>query len=149
MKSYRSRILVIVALGLLAASAGVSPAAAQSGAACTGSFTLPDEVRWQGRVMPAGDYTFALKSAALPAQIELRGRNGVVVLMTSGVSIRDKNQQSFLIIERRSGTSYVRELYLAPIGVHFHYLVPKRPKEELLAKGPPRTERIQVSSSGK
>ena len=68
MKSYRSRILVIVALGLLAASAGVSPAAAQSGAACTGSFTLPDEVRWQGRVMPAGDYTFVLKSAALPAR---------------------------------------------------------------------------------
>ena len=149
MKTSRSRILVIVALGLLAASAWVSPAAAQSGGACTGSFTLPDEVRWQGRVVPAGDYTFVLKSAALPAQIELRGRNGVVVLMTAGLSIRDKNQQSFLIIERRSGTSYVRELYLAPIGVHFHYLVPKRPKEELLAKGPARTERIQVSSSGK
>ncbi len=149
MKSYRSRILVIVALGLLAASAGVSSAAAQSGAACTGSFTLPDEVRWQGKVMPAGDYTFALKSAALPARIELRGRNGIVVLMTSGLSIRDKNQQSFLIIERRSGTSYVQELYLAPLGVHFHYRVPKMPKEELLAKGPARTERIQVSSTGK
>jgi len=149
MKSYRSRILVIVALGLLAASAGVSSAAAQSGAACTGSFTLPDEVHWQGRVMPAGDYTFALKSSTLPARIELRGRNGIVVLMTSGLSIRDKNQQSFLIIERRSGTSYVRELYLASLGVHFHYRVPKRPKEELLAKGPARTERIQVSSTGK
>ena len=148
MKTNRIRILVIAAL-VLAAGVRVSPAAAQAGSAYTGNFKLSDEVRWQGRVLPAGDYTFLLKSAALPAQIVLRGPSGVQILLTSGLSIRDRNQQSFLTIERRGGSSYVREMYLAPLGVHFHYQLPKIPKEKLLAQGPATTERVSISAVGK
>jgi hypothetical protein len=149
MKTNRIRILAMVALGLLAAGACVSSAAAQSSTACQGSFTLPEEVRWQGRVLPAGDYSFSLKSAALPALLELRGPRGVNVLMTAGLSKGDTNERSFLTIERRGDLGYVRELYLAPIGVHFRYQVPKVPKAELLAQGPATTERVLISAVAK
>jgi hypothetical protein len=148
MKTNRIRILVMALLALLATSACANPAAAQISAPCKGNFTLPQEVHWQGRVLPAGDYSFVLKSASLPALIELRGPSGVDVLMTAGLSIDNKIDQSFLKIERRGDSGYVRELYLAPLGVHFNYTVPKVPKEELLAKGPMSTERVLVSAVG-
>lgn len=149
MKTNRIRILVMAALGLFAAGACVSPAAAQSSTACKGTFTLPNDVRWQGTVLQAGDYSFDLKSAALPAFIELRGPGGAKILMASGLSKRDDINQSFLTIERRRGSSYVRELYLAPIGMHFEYTVPKIPREALLAQGPATTERVLISAVGK
>jgi hypothetical protein len=148
MKTNRIRILVMASLALLAASACANPAAAQISAPCKGTFTLPQEVRWQGRVLPAGDYSFVLQSASLPALIELRGPSGVDVLMTAGLSNDNKTEQSFLTIERRGDFGYVRELYLAPLGVHFNYSVPKVSREELLAKGPVSTERVLVSSVG-
>jgi hypothetical protein len=148
MKTNRIRILVVASLAFLAASACVNPAAAQISAACKGNFTLPQEVRWQGKVLPAGDYSFVLKSASMPALIELRGPSGVDVLMTAGLSIDNKIAQSYLTIEQRGDSGYVRELYLAPLGVHFSYNVPKVPKEELLAKGPVSTERVLVSTVG-
>ena len=133
MKTNRIRILAIATLGVLIAGACVSPAAAQFGSAFKGNFTLPDKVSWQGKVLPAGEYSFSLQTAALPAQIVLRGPSGVQILLTCGRSIGGKSQQSALTIEWRGDSAYVRELYLAPIGVHFHYHVPKIPKEALLA----------------
>jgi hypothetical protein len=149
MKTNRIRTLVMAALGLLAAAALVSTAAAQSSTACKGSFTLPNDVRWEGSVLPAGEYSFVLKSAALPAQLELRGPNGFQFLMSPSQSRRKDGQQSFMAIERRHGSGYVRELYLAPIGVHFFYRVPKVPKEELLAQKLPITERVLISATGR
>jgi hypothetical protein len=148
MKTNRIRNLIMVSFALLLASVCVNPAAAQFGAACKGNFTLPEEVRWQGKVLPAGDYSFVLKSASLPALIELRGPSGVSLLMTAGLSNDNKVDHSFLTIERRGDSGYVRELYLAPIGVHFSYQVPKAPKAELLAQGPATIERVSISTVG-
>lgn len=148
MKTNRSRTLVLAALGLLAAGALANPAAAQSSTACKGTFTLPKEVRWEGIVFPAGDYTFSLESAAMPGKVELRGPNGARILLSPSKSWRHEDLQSFLLIESHNGASYVRELYLAPIGVQFFYPVPKAPKEELLARNAPSTERVLISSTG-
>jgi hypothetical protein len=149
MKTNRNRTLVMAALGLLAAATFVSPAAAQSSTACQGSFTLTNDVRWAGRILPAGDYTFFLKSAAHPAHLELRSPSGVRILVSAAQSRSHENEQSFMTIERRRGSAYVRELYLAPIGVHFFYTVPKIPKEEFLAQGPATTESVLISAVGK
>src|SRR6266487_3004084 len=149
MKINRIRILVMAALGLFAVAALVGPAAAQSSTACKGNFTLPNDVRWSGNVLQAGEYSFVLKSAALPAQLELRGPNGVQMLMSPSQSRRKAGQRSFMAIERRHGSGYVRELYLAPIGVHFFYHVPKVPKEELLAQETPAAERVLISATGR
>jgi hypothetical protein len=148
MKTNHTRTLVLAALALFAAGAVVNPAAAQSSTACKGSFTLAKETRWQGRVLPAGNYTFSLKSAAMPALLELRGPNGAQILVSRSQSRRHEEQPSFMSIEWRHGAGYVRELYLAPIGVHFFYVIPKAPKEELLAQSLPNTERVLISTAG-
>jgi hypothetical protein len=149
MKTNRIRTLVMAALGLLAAAALVGTATAQSSTtACNGTFTLPNAVRWNGAVLPAGDYSFVLESASLPAKLLLRGPDGAKFLFSPGQSRRKDGERSFMAIERRQGSGYVRELYLAPIGVHFFYPVPKVPKDELLAQQTPTTEHVLVSIAG-
>ena len=146
MKSFQNRILAIATLGLLAICGSASQAAAQS---VQGSFTLPNGVRWQSARLPAGDYTFSMKSMATPNQIIVRGPSGPAFVMTVASSKSDAGQQSFLIIERRGVGSFVRELYLAEIGLHLRYSVPNAPKEEVLAQGPAFTEQILVAMARK
>jgi hypothetical protein len=147
MKANSVRTLFMAALGLLAAATLAHPAAAQGVTACKGSFRLPKETRWEGRIFPEGDYTFSLESAAMPALIELRGPNVAQILISPSQARQHDSGQSFLAIEWRHGAGYVRELYLAPIGVHFFYLVPKIPKEELLARNTPSIERVLISQT--
>jgi hypothetical protein len=149
MKTNRFRILAMAVIGLFAVGACLSPVARAIPAA-QGKFTLSNEVRWQDTVLPAGDYSFSMESVAAPAQILLRGPNGAHFIFSAGRSEDQMAQQSFLTIVRRGDSGYVRELYLAPLGVHFTYSVPKIPKEqELLAQEPATTERVLISAAGK
>ena len=117
--------------------------------AVQGKFTLPNEIRWQDTVLPAGDYSFSMESASLPAQILLRGPNGALFVMPAGRSEDRSAQQSSLTIVRRGEWGYVREIYLAPLGVHFTFTTPKVPKDQLLAQGPETTERVLIAIAGK
>ena len=144
MKTNRSRFLTLVAFGLLALGASANTASAQNRYA--GKFTLPNEVRWQGRVMPAGDYTFSLASISMPAMLRLDGPDGAAFVPTSGISDAATNKKSSLTIEHRGGGRFVRELYLAELGVHLRYAVPKAPKETLLAQEPSTTESILIAA---
>jgi hypothetical protein len=148
-KINRIRILAMTAATLVAAATFASSATAQGIPAVQGKFTLSSAVGWQGDVLPAGDYTFSMQSASLPAQILLQGPNGPHIIMCSGRSEDRSAQESFLTIVRRGDSTYVREIYLAPLGVHFTYSAPKVPKEVLLALGPATTERVLISVSGK
>jgi hypothetical protein len=149
MKTNRIRILAMAAIGFLAAGVYAIPAAAQGIPAAQGKFTLSNEVRWQGTVLPAGDYSFSMQSASLPAEILLRGPNGAQFVMPAGLSEDRSAQQSSLTIVHRGEWGYVREMYLAPLGVHFTFTTPKVPKDQLLAQGPETTERVLISSAGK
>ena len=143
MTSLRNRMLVTAALALAAISASAVPASAQS--VCTGSFTLPHEVRWQAGTLPAGDYTFTMDSVAGPARITLRGPNGSAFVSAVVADKDDRGGQSRLTIVGRGSKAFVHDLYLAPIGRRLKYSVPKAPKEELLAQGPVTTEHILVA----
>lgn len=149
MKTNRIRILAMATIGLLAACVYAAPAAAQGIKAAEGKFTLSNEVRWQGTVLPAGDYSFSMQSASLPAEILLRGPNGAQFVMPAGRSEDHSAQQSSLTIVHRGEWGYVREMYLAPLGLHFTFTAPKVPKDQLLAQGPETTERVLISSAGK
>jgi hypothetical protein len=142
MKSLRNRILAIAVLGLAVVAANAVPAAAQS--AFQGSFTLPTDVRWQNATLPAGHYTFWMKSTATPSQIELRGPKGAFILANTA-SISEPGGRSVLVIEHRGTSRVIRELYLAPIGMRLRYSVPKLPKTEELAQGPSVTEEVLVA----
>ncbi len=146
MKSHLTRMLAIAAIGLFTVCASATPASAQS--AFKGTFTLPSEVRWQGATLPAGDYTFSLKSAALPAQLLLQGPNGFAFIFTSVTDDRAAGQQSFLTVERRGATRFISEMYLAGMSLHLRYNAPKIPKDEQqLAQGPASTEQVLIAAN--
>jgi hypothetical protein len=143
MRSNRIRIFACAVLGLFAACISARPAAAQ---AFQGSFTLPEEVRWQSAVLPAGDYTFTIASTTFPARIVIRGKNQAAVVMTVGLSEKPMEAPSHLKIERRGEARYVRELYLADINLHLRYFVPKPENRDLLAQDSATTEQILVTN---
>jgi hypothetical protein len=145
MKSLRNRALAIVAVGIAALGVNARPASAQ--AAVRGHFTLPNEVHWQQATLPAGDYTFSIKTTSGPAQMELQGPNGgaFVVALTSSKS--EISGKSALILEYHSGRRIVRELYLAPIGLRLHYFVPNSSNGQQLAQEPLLTEQVLVASN--
>jgi hypothetical protein len=148
MKSNFSRILAIATVGLIAVCASANPASAQS--AFKGSFTLPEDVRWANASLPAGDYTLVLKSNSLPAQIVLQGPNGSVFIQTGATDQRNDGESSNMTIERRGNTRFVRDLYLADLGVHLRYSVPSLPKNErMLAQGPASTEQVLIAMAKK
>jgi len=143
MKSLRCRMLVVSAVALAAVCTNAIPAFAQN--AFQGSFTLPTEVRWQGATLPAGEYTFTMKSVTAPNLIVLDGPSGSS-FVSAIVGDRDKiSGPSVLIVEHRAGKSIVRELYMAQLGLRLRYAVPKAPKEAELAQAPVTTERILVA----
>jgi hypothetical protein len=145
MKTHRNRLLAIAVIGLVAIGTCVSRTAAQ-GSSERGSFTLPYEVRWQGVLLPAGDYTFSLKSAASPAMVTVQGPNGGAFILATALDEKKTDQHSSLTIEGRGSTRFVREMYLADLGLHIRYSIPKIPKNEKeLAQGPATTEHVLVS----
>jgi hypothetical protein len=145
MKTNLIRMFTAVVVGLIAVCGSVTPVAAQS--AFRGKFTLPQEVNWQGAKLPAGEYTFSLNSTSLPSQIIVRGPHGSAIILTSATNKGEVSQEaSNLTIERRMGVSYIRDMYLAPLGVEFHYAVPQGSKNEReLAQGPTSTEQVLVA----
>ena len=145
MKSNFSRILAIATLGLIAVCASASAASAQS--IFKGKFTLPENVQWGNASLPAGDYTFSLKSASVPAQIFLQGPNGGAFIMTGSIDKRDEGESSNLTIERRGESHFVHTMYLADLGLELRYRVPSIPKNERqLAQGPASIEKVLIAT---
>jgi hypothetical protein len=146
MKSTFCRILTIATLGLIAVCVSASAASAQN--VFKGKFTLPEDVRWGDATLPAGDYSFSLKSVALPAQITLEGPNGGTFILTSSTDKRNAGDSSNLTIERRNGGRFVSKMYLADLGIELRYHVPSLPKnEQELAQGPASTEQVLIAKN--
>ena len=143
MKTKFTRIVAIATFGLIAICTSASSASAQN--ASQGKFTLPNEVRWGDTSLPAGDYTFSLKT--MFNQVFLQGPNGGAFILTSVTDKRNEGDSSKLTIEHRGGISFVRSMYLADLGVELTYRVPKTPKKdvELLAKGPVSTKQVLIA----
>jgi hypothetical protein len=146
MTSLRNRMLVIASFALAAIFASATPAAAQQ--AFKGSFTLTHEVRWQKATLPAGDYTFEMKSVSGPSLIIVRGPNGPSLIPALVANERD-SEQSMLVIETHGSISAVTELRLSSIGRTLRYAAPKAPKDVELAQGPVTREQVLVAMKAK
>jgi hypothetical protein len=142
MKSLRNRMLAIAAFALAAVCISATPASAQ--AAFQGSFTLTHEVQWQSAKLPAGSYTFEIRSFSPPATITLKGPNGYQFVTALSVD-QNAGEDSMLIVENRGNSSAIRELRLAAVGRSMRYAVPKAPKDVELAQGPVTREEILVA----
>jgi hypothetical protein len=141
-----SRLLAIAAFLLAAVCSTATPASAQ--AVVKGSFTLTHEVCWQNATLPAGNYTFEMKSLAAPSTIIVKGPNGYQ-FVTANVADENAGEQSMLIVENRGGGSAISELRLAAIGRSLRYSVPKAPKEVKLAQRQVTREQILVALKAK
>ena len=130
MKSLRNRVLVIAALALAAVCASAIPASAQ---AYQGSFTLTHEVSWQKAQLPAGDYTFEIRSLSMPAVMTVKGPNGTQ-FVTAVVVDQKASDRSMLIVENRGSSSAISELRIAELGKSLRYATPKAPKDVELAQ---------------
>ncbi len=145
MRSLRNRALTIAVVALAAVFASAVPASAQ--VAFRGAFTLHHQIRWQNTTLPAGDYTFEMKSLATP-RITLYGPRGPQFI-TASVADEKVLDKSMLVIENRGNQSCVRELRLAPIGRSLRYSVPKAPKDVELAQGPVTREQVLIAVRAK
>jgi hypothetical protein len=142
MTSLRNRILVVAAFVLAAVCASATPVTAPG--IYKGSFTLRHEVRWQNATLPAGDYTFEMKSLDISSPIKLKGPKGSQFI-PAFVADEKVNEQSMLVIETRGSVSAVIELRLSGIGRTLRYAAPKVPKDLELAQGPVTREQVLVA----
>jgi hypothetical protein len=145
MESLRNRLFVIVVFALAAIFASAVPASAQS--ALKGSFTLAHQIRWCTATLPAGNYTFEMKSLADPTLI-LKGPHGYQFIPAL-VADEKAIDKSMLIVENHGNESFVRELRVAPIGRSLRYSMPKASKDVELAQGPGTREQIIVATNVK
>ena len=144
MKAIRNRILTLAAVGLL--GIGLSASASQAQALYKGSFTLPQEVRWQNATMPAGEYTFRVDSLTRNEPVIVTGPAGTVFQMPLVTSEIKYGDRSFLKLERRGGELYVGEMDLAQVGINISYDVPKATAtDKLIANANTDTDQVLVA----
>ena len=144
MKNQLNRIAVLVAFSIFAVCAAGTPAVAQD--AYRGTFTLPQEVKWQGNTLPAGTYSFALASTVVPARLIVKGPTGSQVILTSATSEDRSAKPSVLTLERSHGALYVQDIFLQELDMHLRFTAPKREEPRELAQGTIETEQILVAS---
>jgi hypothetical protein len=146
MKANRNYLKILASGAFLGLAAFASPVKAQS-VSCEGSFTLPYEVTWQAAQIPAGEYTFTLKSKGFPARMMVHGPNGTIFVSAIGLTGANEVTTSELLVVNRDGQRYVGELNVAGCELHVRYFVPKvknLSREVLLAQGPSTTDHVAV-----
>jgi hypothetical protein len=144
MKSGFISILAITTLALTAICATANTASAQG--VFKGSFTLDESVVWNNQSLPAGEYSFTLKSTALPAQIALDGPDGGRFILTASTDRKNAGHSSVMTIERRGATRFVSDIYLAELGLRLYYHAPKAENDQL-AKGPVTHEQVLIAQA--
>jgi hypothetical protein len=95
----------------------------------------------------AGSYTFIFSTTPRPNRMIITGPHGFELDLSSAMIYRKTDQPSNLILERHFGTSFVRELYLADLGLHLRYDIPKAKDEKELAQGPASTEQFLIATA--
>lgn len=147
MNSNRSFNLVktiAMAVGALWLSAGLASAQSQ----VKGEFTLPFEIHWGRAVLPAGHYSFDLRSIQAPEVIQVRGENVNVLLMAQATSDRPLPTDSALVLVRHGDSSVVRSLRLAPLGISLYYALPKG-EAQTVAQVPGVIQHVPVYTNSK
>jgi hypothetical protein len=130
-------------LAVLAAALSASLASAQE---YQGKFTLPFEARWGSAVLPAGDYTFRVNASEAPCMVSVsQGQQIVALILTSSTTRGEVAGSSALIAVRIAGSSHIRALQLAEVGVVLEYSPPKA-ERQLLAQQPVLFQRMPVAA---
>jgi hypothetical protein len=123
-KSIRSLAYAAV-LTLSALSFSPSLASAQDEG---GSFKLAHEVHWQNVVVPAGTYRFTLQPVGPSTMLRLTRLTGTPASFMIMVNDREEDSngsnQSLLVIDSKSGISYVSSMALPEFEIKLHFAPP-------------------------
>lgn len=130
MKSIRKFVYAAV-LVLSALSFTPSPASAQDEG---GTFTLPHDVHWGDAVVPAGEYRFSLQPMG-PSEIltltKTAGKPASFMLFAKNTDLTADSETARIVIESRSGKSYVSAMHLPQFEVTLHFAVPANSGKEV------------------
>ncbi len=99
-----------------------------------GAFTLTHAVNWQNAVVPAGDYRFTLQAIGPSEMLKLRKVSGTpasFMLMVNDTDVVSGSEAASLVIESKSGKSYVSTMNLPQFEVALHFAAPRTPGKEL------------------
>lgn len=96
-----------------------------------GSFTLPYDVDWNGRFLPAGEYHFTLTSHASSDVLTIKNEKEKTVARVMPVGFSGAPaQQNELHVVTVDGKHYIRTLCLTFISSGLNYHVPKQSPAE-------------------
>lgn len=124
----------LVAAAMLGAFAGT--ASAQS--YLNGHFTLPNDVRWQGTILAAGDYAITMSSSQGPALVRQANGVGALFVLAKIVKPAEKGQPTGLLITRRGSERVVRSFNWRERGITFVYVPLTHEERETLARADER-----------
>jgi hypothetical protein len=115
----------------------LAPSLASAQETARGKFTLSHEVHWGNAKVPAGDYEFSYDPEGNARLLSLSKRNGDrtgYLLIVASTEEAKASDLSRLILETKSGGSYVSALQLPEFGMTLHFSVPSHATERQIAK---------------
>ena len=129
-----------VAVCLLAIGLSSSPAPAAD--VMTGKFTLAHATRWNGTILPAGEYTFRVARTMTDADVlKVRGANRTMDLYIFNESTCEKCRHASLNLAVQNDSRVVTSLELPGFHVNFK----DRQSGEEMAKNPTKPSSEQVA----
>lgn len=131
-----------VVLFLIVVAAG----AANAQATLHGKFQLASETRWGKAVLPAGEYSLTIESAAQPVRIVIQAVNGKTGALAFAVSSTDAAPGgSYLFVTGSGADRMVRSLNLPQLGTSLIYEPLTRSERETLYTKASQTVPVQMA----
>ena len=119
LKLFTKLVVAVLALGALATCGHAQNA-------YEGKFTLPFEAHWGSVTLPAGDYTFALRSASVPYVLHIQGgatnTNTFIMAITADPKVASGHAQLNLV--DIAGEQSVQTFEAPELGLTFSYATP-------------------------
>jgi hypothetical protein len=129
-------VLFSVLLGAVAANA--------QDALC-GKFHLANQVRWGQSMLPAGDYSFVLKSEKRPLIIGIYSADGRAVAFAMARATESASEGSYILITQTGSNRVVRSINLPQLGHAFIYEPLNERKGEVLHAAHLQTLPVQIA----
>jgi hypothetical protein len=104
-----------------------------------GSFTLPHEVRWQNVVVPAGEYRFTLQPMGpneMLTLVKMTGKPASFMILANETEDLNDSGSAHLVIDSKSGKSYVSAMDLPQFGVTLRFAAPANSGKEVAEMKP-------------
>ncbi len=99
-----------------------------------GSFKLSHDVYWQNAVVPAGDYRFSIQPEGPSVMLKLSKISGTpasFMLLATDTDGTASSAPSRLVIDSKSGASYVSMMELPQFEIRLHFAAPTKATKEI------------------